>query len=383
MQDNIKILMIGSDRKMFQSSSVVRQRLLDQAKHFDEIHVVVFSRKKVKAESLQISDNCWLHSTNSFSRWSYISNAIDIGSQIIKNDSQSRWVITCQDPFEAGLVGLKISKNTGTKLHIQIHTDFLSPFFYKGGFLNRIRIHIANRVITKADGIRAVSKKIKDSLLSKYSNIPISKVSILPIYLDSFMEKSTEEDYLHKKYPQFSFIILMMSRLTKEKNIRCAIKSLKHVVERYPRVGLVIVGSGSELTNLKLKTSGLKLTGNVVFEDWTDDPYSYYNSANAFLQTSWYEGFGVSLVQSLRSGLPAISTDVGIARDILVTDKVSFVCPPNDDKCIAEKIVLLIDDNQLRAMVVNDQSSMLTDFVVDNKDEYFKVYAEDIKRVIK
>jgi len=108
----------------------------------------------------------------------------------------------------------------------------------------------------------------------------------------------------------------MASRLTKEKNIGLAIKAMKEVVKVNPGVGLVIVGSGPEEDKLKQKTRESEIEKKVIFEPWTNDLPSYYKTCDLFLLTSWYEGYGMTLVEAKATGCKIISTDVGVAREI-------------------------------------------------------------------
>jgi putative flippase GtrA len=50
-------------------------------------------------------------------------------------------------------------------------------------------------------------------------------------------------------------------------------------------------------------------------EPWCDDPASYYKTADCFLITSDYEGYGMTIVEALAAGCPVVSTDVGIAKE--------------------------------------------------------------------
>ena len=59
---------------------------------------------------------------------------------------------------------------------------------------------------------------------------------------------------------------------------------------------LLIVGDGSELT--KLKAISHKLKANVIFSPWADDLPSYYKTADLFLLTSNYEGYGRTVVEA-------------------------------------------------------------------------------------
>lgn len=349
----MKILSIGTDRNLFVEGSAVRARVIEYANLFDELHIVVFSPRKLKANSLQLTANCWVYPTNSWNRWFYIFDAIRIGKTILADSLQLKaksWVVDSQDPFECGLAAYKLAKRFKLPLHIQIHTDFLSPYFASLSVLNRLRVFIASRVLPRANTIRVVSQRIKDSLLQTKNYKLKTAPTVLPIWSDlkKFETAKTAID-LKDKYPQWHFVMLVVARLSAEKNIGFALDVLRELLKKYPKTGMVIVGSGSELQLLKLKTKNYNLQTSVSFEGWQGNPADYYRTANLFLQTSLYEGFGLALLEAVASGCPAVSSDVGIASTLLNHKGHSFVCPVNNVKCFVSTISQLIGNNQLRA----------------------------------
>ena len=111
----------------------------------------------------------------------------------------------------------------------------------------------------------------------------------------------------------------MISRLEKEKNIKMAIKAFSQVLEKYPNIGLIIVGEGKERTSLVELTEKLNIKKSIIFENWQSDQeilISYYKTCDIFLNTSWYEGYGMTLKEAQMAGCKIISTDVGIAREV-------------------------------------------------------------------
>lgn len=182
---------------------------------------------------------------------------------------------------------------------------------------------MAKKYLPKADKIRVVSAKIKEYaqalLLKRGLNTPIE---VKPIAIDEGeIKNSPVVEDLHKKYKQFDLIVLMASRIEKEKNIEMAIIAWTGVVKDFPHAGLVIVGKGSELAKLKHIVVSKKLDKSVIFEDWVDKKtlYSYYKTADIFLNTSFYEGYGMTLVEARAAGCPIVSTDVGVASEIGAT----------------------------------------------------------------
>ncbi len=134
----------------------------------------------------------------------------------------------------------------------------------------------------------------------------------------------------------------MASRLTKEKNIGMAIKAMKGVIKQYPETGLIIVGDGPEKN--KLKAESRKLKANVVFENWTDDLASFYKTADLFLLTSNYEGYGRTVIEAMVANCPVVMTDVGIAGEIIKDGYSGLVVPVGNAKKLEEAILRMAGD---------------------------------------
>ena len=246
-----------------------------------------------------------------------MSCAYRIGKKIIKKiDKNTSLLVTCQDPFETGLVGKRLAHlRKNSELLLQLHTDLFSPYFTKHSFLNKIRRYISKFTLSQADIVRVVSRRIADSLVER--GFKPEEIILKPIPVNTEAIKNAVPNFdLHKKFPQFKKIILMVSRLEKEKNIEMAIEAFKIANEKISDLGLVIVGSGKELKRLEKLAYKLDLSQKVAFEGWQSDLVPYYKGCDVFLNTSWYEGYGMTLVEAQAAGCRVVSTDVGVAREV-------------------------------------------------------------------
>jgi len=411
--------------------------MVDYGSLVTELHIIVYTPKGYTGDHrfpynlnglpyLKIGRNVYVYPTRSARKSLFFKNAFNIGSKIIEKrltetgsenpkatdvkkikakkntvirsifekpktadlnilrgtEDRSEWLITAQDPFETGFVGLKLKKKYKAPLQIQAHTDFLSRYFWRESFKNKIRVLMAERLLKQADCIRVVSNRIKESLQKTKlvgSKIPIS---VLPIYTEaSSVQAPTFTDItkegsdsnladLHVRYPSHNFIILMASRLTREKNIPLALKAMKLVVKHFPGALLVIVGDGPE--KKELQAFAKPLGGNVVFEPWTANLNLYYQTADLFLLTSNYEGYGRTVVEAQLAGLPAVMTDVGCAGDIVRDGEGVVVVPVNNVKLLARRIEELVENQEFREKLREGAKQVAKRLL--QKEEYLAEY---------
>lgn len=247
-------------------------------------------------------------------------------------------LITSQDPFETGLLGWYLSWRLAARLELQIHTDFMSPYFAKESWKNFLRVWLAKFLLTRADCVRVVSKRIADSIGRGSTTIPVFRQP---------PDRSGDGVNLRKMYPQFSFIVFMASRFSREKNISLALVALAKVVKDHKDIGLVIAGEGPAREELKHGARVFGVEKNVIFLPWMSDLSPLYKSADVFLLTSNYEGYGLALLEASAAGCPIITTDVGLVGEIFTREE-CIVVPVGSAEKITQAIIQLKKMPQLR-----------------------------------
>ena len=138
----MRILSISSDRKVFKEGSAVRSRLLEYGRLVDEMHVIVFAKKSLGLHEESFQPNIFLYPTKARTRVGYIFSAVREAMKLKSRGVQID-VVTAQDPFEIGLAAYFIARIFGAKLHLQVHTDLMNPYFKKESMLNRARVRFA------------------------------------------------------------------------------------------------------------------------------------------------------------------------------------------------------------------------------------------------
>ena len=198
-----------------------------------------------------------------------------------------------------------------------------------------------------------------------------TQIDVLPVFVDLSKLKARTTTDLRQKYPQFDFIILMASRLTKEKNIGLELKAMRSIVPKNSRTGMIIVREGPEKDMLGVQTQTYGLKNNVIFESWSFDLSSYFQTVDVFLITSNYEGYGRTVIEAMNFGCPVIMTDVGLAGEILRDGENGVVIPVNDKNKLIEAITLMKDEEKRKNFAENAKKIIRAFY---GKNEYLKRY---------
>jgi len=347
----MRVISIGSDRSLGVPSSASARRQIAYGMRLGDLRIIVFSLIDQHFPSYALSIETHVYPTSSKRRLAYGWSAFWIAMKLPAPD-----VVTVQDPFETGLVGWMIARLRRAKFHVQVHTDFCSPAFRTHSFVNRIRVRIARFIIRRADRIRVVSERIKDSIEVAYH--PKVPISVLPIYVDIEHFKKARSGAIAGRFSKFSKRLLVVARLEKEKDVALAIDALAKTPQD---VCLIIVGEGSQKKKLEKKAGTLGLAGRVFFEGATD-PWPYYALADLILVPSKFEGYGLVIVEALAAEKPVLATDVGVAREAgaIITSSENF----------ADALVGWIENGQ--------QIGVLLGYPYQSFDEYADSYAADL-----
>ncbi|HEY4489329.1 MAG TPA: glycosyltransferase [Candidatus Paceibacterota bacterium] len=264
-------------------------------------------------------------------------------------------IVSAQDPFEHGLAASWAVQGTKAKLHLQVHTDYLSPWFTRESiyrsprvrmpFLNHVRVRVADRVVRKASGIRVVSERIKQSMLVRYGN-GIPEPSVIPIPVSTDVPPKVELP------PRpFTFTLIAVSRLEPEKRIPDLFAVLKRLKDAYPMLGLVLIGDGKERKRLEKLAQSWGVADKVLFLGWRTDAWGLMQSANAFIQASAYEGYGITLIEAALAGVPIITSDVGIVGEVFTGYENVFAAPVGDPTNLAALTAQFIEDSHARTVL--------------------------------
>ena len=304
----MRVLQIGADRSkrgiLFPGTDAAKRQKV-YAEQFDALDIIGFSLASDAAGPYTV-DELRVYPTNSPNKFAYALDAWHIFRHLQKPS-----VISVQDPFETGLLGLVFSRIARVPLHVQVHTDFLSPAFRKLSILNRIRVRIALYVLRRAAGIRVVSDRIRVSLMARL-NLAIP-VAVLPIYVDvENIRREQPNAELVSKFAHFKTKLLFVGRLEPEKNPCLVIESFAKAAPT--DACLIIVGDGSERQRLETLSRELGVSDRVFLEG-LQNAAPYYQLADLVLVTSRFEGYCAVIIEALAAGKPVLSTNVGIAKE--------------------------------------------------------------------
>lgn len=133
-----------------------------------------------------------------------------------------------------------------------------------------------------------------------------------------------------------------------EKGHRHLVAAAKHVIQEIPEARLVLVGQGPLESEVRRQVRELGLERSVVFAGHRRDAPRIAGTFDVFTLSSIHEGLAIALIEAMALGVPAVVTRVGGLSEVVEHGKQGFVVTPGKSRALANSIVTLLRDRELR-----------------------------------
>ena len=193
---------------------------------------------------------------------------------------------------------------------------------------------ISQFAYNKAEKIFCVSKNIKDVLVSK----GLSKDKCFVVYNPFNFKKINALSLEPINYKSENIKIINVGRLTKQKNLPLLLDAFSIVQKIFKNVELWFVGSGEEDENLKKYCASLNISESVIFWGQQENPYKFIANADFFVSSSDYEGFHLTVFESLALKKRVVTTRSISDFDFFITEDCGRLVPIKDVNALAKAI---------------------------------------------
>jgi glycosyltransferase involved in cell wall biosynthesis len=162
---------------------------------------------------------------------------------------------------------------------------------------------------TLAKGIIAVSRGVKSDLC-KVGNLPDGLVRVIYNPVSTGAIASREDASVQNQMwgDGFTSHILSVGRLVPQKDHETLIRAFA-LLRNSVNAKLVILGEGPLRSKTEALIAQLNLQDCITMPGFVIDPGPWFRSADVFVLSSRFEGFGNVIVEALERGVPVVSTD--------------------------------------------------------------------------
>lgn len=234
----------------------------------------------------------------------------------------------------------------------------LTPLVFKdefpGGIRGEIKWQIQRRRLKHAGAIITDSNSSKKDI-NKFCGIDNSKIHVVYLAAAAHFKQVSEERKreIIKKFGLPKDFILYVGDVTWNKN-------LPGLIEAVNKTGFYLIIAGAAFANESFDRSNpwnkdlfrsqnlAKKNNRIISTGFVDDNdlVALYNAAKIFVMPSFYEGFGLPVLEAMQSGCPVITTKKGSLPE--VAGEAAYFVDPNDIDSIAKGIKEVMGNSALR-----------------------------------
>jgi glycosyltransferase involved in cell wall biosynthesis len=236
--------------------------------------------------------------------------------------------------------------------------------------------------IRSADAITAVSHfqagELARDLSLQPETIRVIPNPVSPVLLQQAQEPMGGESS--------SPMILYTGRIEFNKGSLELLASVGQVVSQVPEVEYLLAGGRHNSIDDKSLEHALgkngtrqhvRLLGHVPWQQLANS----YRRASVFVMPSYYETFGISVIEAMAYGLPVVATNVGGLPEVVEDGVTGILVPPGNAKALADALVRLLRDPDLRArMGQAGRERVRAEFTVDRVVTQTLAVYESVRR---
>lgn len=258
----------------------------------------------------------------------------------------------------------EIKKNISAKVIGWQHSTYGS-YFEKRGATGYGLMKYVRKCYSELDAIWVLTNSDKKEF---YSNLGVkSKVLYNPLPKNNGTKTTYEEGR-----------VLFAGRLKREhKGLDYLIDVIGKVSTEVPNLSVDIIGDGPSHNWLRSEIERNGLTGVVHLVGTTDNVYQFYGKASVMIQTSRWEGFGMTILEAMSCGVPVVAFH-NYGPDEIIRDSVDgYLIDHYDTEKLAKGVVKILKQPELKKQMGKRAIERSQAFSLEKILPLFKQYLEE------
>ncbi|HKH50081.1 MAG TPA: glycosyltransferase family 4 protein [Thermoanaerobaculia bacterium] len=202
-------------------------------------------------------------------------------------------------------------------------------------------------LIAGADRVLVLTRDERDLLLRSCPAVA-GRVRVLGNGIDERAEAGPARRGARKR----ELTVLFAGRFVERKGIRELFAAIPLILEKAPATRFVLVGGHGTGASVEvgLPPELERWRDRVHFTGWLapSEVTAQYQSADIQVIPSWYEPFGMVVLEGMLHGLALVASDLGGPAEILEHERTGLLVPPRDSAALAAAVLRLLHDASLR-----------------------------------
>lgn len=141
--------------------------------------------------------------------------------------------------------------------------------------------------------------------------------------------------------------IIIVGRLVPYKQHRTVIQVLPELAKRFPRLKLIIVGSGPLESELRSFADHAGVADMIVWTGYKTNIHDYIKASDILVVPSTSEGFGIVILEAWHNGKPVVAFDVPAPNEIVEDGVSGVLVPAFDIDALSKKLLTILSNPKL------------------------------------
>lgn len=194
------------------------------------------------------------------------------------------------------------------------------------------------------DKVICVSENVRQGFEELFGNTIPAQVIYNTVDNEDIIKKSAEN--LPANITKNKLTLVMLGRLTTQKNYPRLLKSAKALLDEGFDFDLWILGEGEDRPALESYISENNLTSSIKLLGFCNNPYPFIKNADLLVCSSNYEGFSTFVTEGLILGKTVVTTNCSGMDELLGDDEFGIITE-NNDEAFTEGLRKILGNPQL------------------------------------
>lgn len=234
----------------------------------------------------------------------------------------------------------------------------------------------------KMDIIVPVSKEL-DTILREGLPQYIEKYKIVydilnPQLIKQQAKEPIEEAVLFEK----NSVLVTTGRVVYQKNHLLAVEAAKILRDKGLKFKWLFIGDGEYRTIVEKKIREYRLDDVVILLGERTNPYPYMARCHVYVQTSSFEGFGLTIAEAKILGRPVVSTNFDVVHDQLNHEYNGLIADMTPES-VSDNIIRMLTDRTLRTRIMEQvakEQNLTYETEVRNVEQIFDEGKQDMSQ---
>lgn len=203
------------------------------------------------------------------------------------------------------------------------------------------------------DALVPVSTELEDILRKQWPKFSPKFHCIYDILNPQIIKQQAKESVSNEFLLNHKCLLVTTGRLAPQKNHILAVEAANILKQKRLKFRWLFIGEGKERQKIETLLTKYGLQSEVKLLGMQTNPYPYMAKCDVYVQTSSFEGFGLTIAEAKILNRPVVSTNFDVVHDQLIHEKNGLIADMTAES-VADNILRMLSDKKTREHILQN-----------------------------